>query len=201
MIKYLRSLGARPGSASKVTNFIKAAADGDIDEVEMLLMSGDIDINEGDYDKRTALHLAAGEGKEDIVGLLCRHKANVNVEDRWGNKPLDDAERGKNRIKCKTILKNFGATNGYRKEDIGDSTTRRREISNFKVTFEELEMVDKIGKGSFGEIYRCRYVVMLCLCSLLVEVIGSYVVIKLGRIIFSHSIHCPALKRCKDGET
>lgn len=188
MIKYLRSLGARPGSASKVTNFIKAAADGDIDEVEMLLLSGEIDINEGDYDKRTAMHLAAGEGKADIVELLCKHKANVNVQDRWGNKPLDDAERG-NGNKCTTILKSFGATNGYRKEDIGDSTTRRREISNFKVTFEELEMIDKIGKGSFGEIYRCRYVCcIVCLYSQLVEVMGSYIGNKDGAFNF-FSLH------------
>lgn len=150
MIAYLRSLGARPGSASKATNYIKAAADGDINEVEMLLMLGEFDVNEGDYDKRTALHLAAGEGNADIVELLCKNNANVNIEDRWNNRPLDDAERG-DRKECINILLRFGAKNGFRKEDIGDSITRRREISNFKVTFDELEMIDKIGKGSFGE--------------------------------------------------
>ena len=43
-----------------------------------------VDINKGDYDKRTALHLAAGEGHLDIVQFLCKRGANVNVEDRWG---------------------------------------------------------------------------------------------------------------------
>jgi len=156
VIAYLRSLGARPGSASKATNYIKAAADGDINEVEMLLMLGEFDVNESDYDKRTALHLAAGEGNADIVELLCKNNANVNIEDRWNNRPLDDAERG-DRKECINTLLRFGAKNGFRKEDIGDSITRRREISNFKVTFDELEMIDKIGKGSFGEIYRCRW--------------------------------------------
>jgi len=156
VIQYLRSLGAMPGSASKATNFIKAAAEGDVDEVEMFLISGEVDVNEGDYDKRTALHLAAGEGNADIVQLLCKHKANVNTEDRWGNRPLDDAERGNNKESAK-VLREYGATNGFRKGDLGDSTARRREIANLEVNFDDLEMVEKIGMGSFGEIY--RYVV------------------------------------------
>lgn len=48
-----------------------------------------VDINTGDYDKRTALHLAAGEGHADVIQLLCERGANVNVEDRWGGRPLD----------------------------------------------------------------------------------------------------------------
>jgi ankyrin repeat protein len=158
VIQYLRSLGATTGSASRATNFIKAAAEGDIDEVETLLITGEVDVNEGDYDKRTALHLAAGEGNADIVRLLCKYKANVNTEDRWGNRPLDDAVRGKNKESAQ-ILRDHGAKNGFRKQDLGDSVSRRREIANLEVNFEDLEMVDKIGKGSFGEIYRCRYVV------------------------------------------
>lgn len=48
----------------------------------MLLRMGDIDINQCDYDKRTALHLAAGEGHVDVVQYLCTAGANVNVQDR-----------------------------------------------------------------------------------------------------------------------
>ncbi len=155
VIQYLRTLGATTGSASKATNFIKAAAEGDVDEVEMLLISGEVDVNEGDYDKRTAIHLAAGEGNTEIVRLLCKYKANVNIEDRWGNRPLDDALRGKN-DDCAAVLKENGAARGIGKQDLGDSVSRRREIANLQVKFSELEMVDKIGKGSFGEIYRCR---------------------------------------------
>lgn len=153
VIQYLRSLGATTGSASRATNFIKAAAEGDIDEVEMLLAMGEVDVNEGDYDKRTAMHLAAGEGNADIVRLLCKHTANVNIEDRWGNRPLDDAVQGMS-DECAQILRENGATNGRRKQDLGDSVSRRRETANLEVKFSDLEMVDKIGKGSFGEIYR-----------------------------------------------
>ncbi|KAG7343179.1 serine/threonine protein kinase [Nitzschia inconspicua] len=157
LITYLRSLGAVPGSANKSTNFIKAAADGDYDEVEMLLMTGEINIDEGDYDMRTALHLAAGEGNDDVVDLLCNYHANVNVEDRWGNRPLDDAERANNTSSAR-ILRKHGATSGRRGAyDLGDSSTRRREMANLEVKFDELVMVDRIGKGSFGEIYKCRW--------------------------------------------
>ncbi|KAL3905425.1 MAG: hypothetical protein SGILL_009683, partial [Bacillariaceae sp.] len=157
LIAYFRSLGAVPGSANKSANFIKAAADGDFDEVEMLLVSGEIEVDEGDYDKRTALHLACGEGHDDIVELLCQHNANVNVEDRWGNRPLDDSETANN-VSCARIIRKHGGTAGRRRRyDLGDSSTRRREMANLEVSFEELDMVDRIGKGSFGEIYKCRW--------------------------------------------
>jgi serine/threonine protein kinase len=103
------------------------------------------------------LHLAAGEGNDEVVELLCRHNANVNVEDRWGNRPLDDAERANNTASAR-ILRRHGATSGRRRgNDLGDSSTRRREIANLEVEFDELEMVERIGKGSFGEIYKCRW--------------------------------------------
>lgn len=65
VISYLRDKGALTGSANKSTNLITAAAQGDLDEVQLLLHEGKnrstkqkLDINKGDYDKRTALHLA-----------------------------------------------------------------------------------------------------------------------------------------------
>ncbi|XP_021904287.1 potassium channel KOR1-like isoform X2 [Carica papaya] len=43
-----------------------------------------VDINLADYDKRTALHLAACEGCIEIVVLLLEKGADVNSTDRWG---------------------------------------------------------------------------------------------------------------------
>jgi ankyrin repeat protein len=54
----------------------------------------DVDINAGDTDSRRALHVAAAEGKIEIVKCLLNSGANVNVEDRWGSTPLDDAVLG-----------------------------------------------------------------------------------------------------------
>jgi len=62
----------------------------DLDASEPLA-NGGFDINKGDYDKRTPLHLASSEGHYDVVECLIKHGANVNVEDRWGGKPLVSA--------------------------------------------------------------------------------------------------------------
>ena len=43
-----------------------------------------VEANLADYDKRTALHLAACEGCEEIVVLLLEKGADVNSIDRWG---------------------------------------------------------------------------------------------------------------------
>ena len=48
-----------------------------------------------DYDKRFALHLAASEGHLDVVKWLVENGCDVNVKDRWGGTPLQDAIRGK----------------------------------------------------------------------------------------------------------
>jgi glutamate dehydrogenase len=59
------------------------------------LLAAGVDINKGDYDRRTPLHLAASEGHIDVVKFLVEeHNANVNVVDRFGNTPLQDAIRG-----------------------------------------------------------------------------------------------------------
>eukprot|EP00899_Mesostigma_viride_P007204 jgi/Mesvir1/16485/Mv10043-RA.1 len=68
----------------------KAASDNDLDLLKSLL-DHNVDPNSCDYDRRTALHVAAAEGKTAIVEFLIAHNADVNVVDRWGASPLDDA--------------------------------------------------------------------------------------------------------------
>lgn len=91
VVNFLRDQGGKFGSTSQSTNFITAASEGDEEEVQAFLDFGNVDVNKGDYDRRTALHLAAGEGRLEIVRILCEAGADVNVEDRWGHRPLDDA--------------------------------------------------------------------------------------------------------------
>lgn len=95
VVKFLREHGAKFGSTSQVTNFITAASEGDVEEVRAFLEFGSVDLDQGDYDKRTAMHLAAGEGHLEIVRMLCEAGADVNVEDRWGHRPLDEAKNPK----------------------------------------------------------------------------------------------------------
>ena len=51
------------------------------------------DINESDYEGRTALHIAASEGHLNIVKYLVNHGSDVDIKDSRGNTALDDAIR------------------------------------------------------------------------------------------------------------
>ena len=70
------------------------AALGDLASLKRLAIMKDCDLNFGDYDGRTALHLAASEGHRDVVNYLIESHISINPTDRWGNTPLDDANRG-----------------------------------------------------------------------------------------------------------
>jgi serine/threonine protein kinase len=156
IVKFLRAKGATTGSVNQTVNFITAAAGGDVDEVRLLL---DVipNINEGDYDKRTALHLAAGEGHVGVVSLLCMANADTNAEDRWGGRPLDDAERNRNTDVVR-ILKNFGARKGGTHSHVSTSSDDMSLEDNYLVIqFESLDIIERIGAGAFGEIYKCRW--------------------------------------------
>ena len=140
-----------------------------------------VDINKGDYDHRTALHLAASEGHIDVVTLLCKRGANVNAEDRWGGRPLDDA-LDKDNKRVAEVLREFGATSAHSSDEgasnnnqsssglvsnhfrkslrmslRGSDQISDAEDENFRVDFSELEMIERIGSGAFGEIYKCRW--------------------------------------------
>ena len=57
----------------------------------MKFLCGKVDLNKGDYDKRTPLHLASAEGHlVDIVRFLLENNVTVNPKDRWGNTPLHE---------------------------------------------------------------------------------------------------------------
>jgi len=128
-----------------------------------------VDVNRGDYDKRTALHLASGEGHLDVVRFLCKRGADVNAEDRWGGRPLDDALiKGHGRVA--EVLRSHGAEPGVGGEDGHRRSTRQSTRSSggldgslqdddedLRVEFSELEMIERIGSGAFGEIYKCRW--------------------------------------------
>uniref|UniRef100_A0A914E0Z4 glutaminase n=1 Tax=Acrobeloides nanus TaxID=290746 RepID=A0A914E0Z4_9BILA len=70
-----------------------AAESGDMNTIRRIYMKG-IDMGLKDYDKRTALHLAACEGHTHVVEFLL-HVAKVQPEprDRWNMTPLDNAKQ------------------------------------------------------------------------------------------------------------
>jgi glutaminase len=96
------------GTASQlrrdVSTLISAAASGDIDIVKSV---SHIDVlNSADYDGRTALHLACAEGQLEVVSFLVDATVNINVQDRFGSTPVDEASKLENgEIKERIIMK------------------------------------------------------------------------------------------------
>lgn len=84
-----------------------AASQGDLYEIQRLEASG-VSLDEGDYDARTGIHLAASEGHEDVVRYFIEQRVDINPKDRWGGTPLADAMRG-NHTKVIEILEKNGA--------------------------------------------------------------------------------------------
>ena len=72
----------------------QAVFDGDILMLKRLLKAN-IDANAGDYDKRTAIHIAAAEGSVAAVRVLVAYGADLGVRDRWNNTIHDEARRAK----------------------------------------------------------------------------------------------------------
>ena len=63
-------------------------------------------MNMGDYDNRTALHLACCEGHISCVKFLidvC--KVDINIKDRWGYTPLDEAMKTNNTMAINLLKK------------------------------------------------------------------------------------------------
>ena len=71
-----------------------------------------LSINGSDYDMRSALHLASGEGRLAVVVYLLAAGANPNAEDRWGGRPLDDALRHSHADVEKALLSAGGEEGG-----------------------------------------------------------------------------------------
>jgi ankyrin repeat protein len=96
----------------------KAAARGDLKSLRKLVVEQGANVDTCDYDKRSALHLAASEGHKEVVKFLLAYKASVDVQDRWGGTPLNDAYR-EGHVAVMKMLLNSGATYGNLNEALG----------------------------------------------------------------------------------
>lgn len=68
---------------------VTAASTNDVSTLTKL--ASKVDVNKGDYDGRTALHLACAEGHVDAIRALLDLGAQVGAQDRWGNSSLYEA--------------------------------------------------------------------------------------------------------------
>jgi glutaminase len=70
---------------------IQAATVGELEGIIRFYNHG-LNLDDGDYDQRTPLHLAASYGHLEIVSFLVSVGIKVNPRDRWGATPLSDAK-------------------------------------------------------------------------------------------------------------
>ncbi|OWF38833.1 Glutaminase liver isoform, mitochondrial [Mizuhopecten yessoensis] len=78
--------------STEVHSLLYAAYNGDVSAMKRFALQG-VEMTQQDYDRRTALHVAAAEGKIHVVRFLIE-KCDVDcgIPDRWGKTPLDDAK-------------------------------------------------------------------------------------------------------------
>lgn len=103
----------------QVSQSLWAASTGDVRTVRRMLDEGG-DMEVGDYDLRTPMHLAAAEGHAEVVQALLDAGVNPNPLDRWGGTPLDDAMAGAHG-EVMDQLNRMGATSGASMHETGDS--------------------------------------------------------------------------------
>lgn len=84
-----------------IYSLLTAACIGDLNSI-IILESKGVDLNNYDYDKRTALHLACSEGHFETVEYLLKKKVDKNSKDRWNNTPLDDIKIYKSNLENNT---------------------------------------------------------------------------------------------------
>ncbi len=88
----------------------QAASCGHVRILDLLVKRNVVSLNDGDYDKRTPLHVAAAAGQLEAVKYLIEHGVNINPMDRWGSTPLNDA----NNKDIAALLQSKGAKAGKR---------------------------------------------------------------------------------------
>uniref|UniRef100_A0A7N6BUH6 glutaminase n=1 Tax=Anabas testudineus TaxID=64144 RepID=A0A7N6BUH6_ANATE len=110
-------------TVKSVINLLFAAYTGDVSALRRFALSS-MDMEQRDYDSRTALHVAAAEGHAEVVRFLLEAcKVNPVPKDRWGNTPMDEAVHfGHHDVV--TILRDYH--NQYSPQDTQDSATDKQ---------------------------------------------------------------------------
>ncbi|XP_030452073.1 integrin-linked protein kinase 1-like [Syzygium oleosum] len=138
-----------------IGNFLSFASRGDRVGLNQMLRKG-ISPNVQDYDKRTALHLAASEGHAPIVELLLLYKADVNLQDRWSRTPLTDARSYGHRDICRILEVNGGIDF---KNDQPMTVRHESDLNEVNIDITELNLLHPsiVKQGLFGKSEKVKW--------------------------------------------
>jgi len=113
----------RNESSGNLSSLMSAAQSGDVDIIHDLVTES-VDLMQKNYDKRTALHLAAARNHVEMCRLLINSEGGtkrgwmeLSQRDRWGLTPLDVAYKN-NALEVIKILEECGAKRGDDFKDV-----------------------------------------------------------------------------------
>lgn len=145
----------------------------DIERCQKIVSAWNIKLGDSscaDYDRRTPLHIAAAEGAYTVCGWLLDNGADANALDRFNRTPLEDAVRSNFAEICQ-LLCDGGAKiyqDGHLQplhESKLNGIVNLRRVAGLEFGIEpeweinpaELTVLNKLGEGEFGEVFKARY--------------------------------------------
>jgi serine/threonine protein kinase len=129
-----------------VTRMCYAAKAGDVRELSRLL-EGRVDVNAGDYDNRTPLHIAVSRAQVDAVRLLLQHRADAQAIDYYGQTPLYEAERAGSFAMEKILKENGGAH--LRRRGMQSKSQREK----WSLRRSEIHLKDKLSETLKSDVF------------------------------------------------
>jgi len=132
--------------ATAASQMCFAACEGDNAVIKRLLAEG-VSVNLSDYDRRTALHIAAAEGNLSTVELLISARADVTTTDRWGHTPLDGAADN-SFTDIVAALRAAGGDHGLKPRGREEGLDRKSDMARPGVVSNSSTLSDSPGMGA-----------------------------------------------------
>ncbi|GIL72919.1 hypothetical protein Vretimale_4568 [Volvox reticuliferus] len=165
--------GEQAAKRRAIAELIFFAGVNDLRRCKQIAMTWNVKVKEPavmDYDRRTPLHVAAAEGAYSVVEWLVQEGADVNAIDRHGRTPLEEAARNDHGEVVRLLIQ-FGG-NVFEENKLvaldksklrGIVNTRRMMMTElgwepeWEVNPKELQLVERIGSGEFGDVYKAKW--------------------------------------------
>lgn len=166
--------GEQAAKRRAIGELIFFAGTNDLQRCKSIAMAWGIDVRAKDcmdYDKRTPLHIAAAEGAFSVVQwLVVEEGVDVNALDRHNHTALEEAVR-MDHVEVVNLLTKYesrvyeeGKLIPLDKSKLSGLVSTRGQVlellgwdPEWEVNPKDIKMVQRIGAGEFGEVYKARW--------------------------------------------